>query len=271
MSGASPRSPRDCTRRRREPGARAAAGARVELYGIHAIREALRARRRPLYRLRLRAGTRHPEHRALQALARDAGIAVEELVEVPRTADLNAQGALLEAGPLPELSLEALLGLESSPRTLVALDGVEDPRNLGAIARAAEATAAAGLLLTRRRSPPLSAAVSRASAGAIEWLPVARVTNLRRALNDLKKKGFWIFGAEVEAPLGLYELPARLLRGDRVVLLGGEARGLARGIRQVVDHRVGVPMRGRVGSLNVASAAAVILYELRRRELAAGA
>ena len=84
-------------------------------------------------------------------------------------------------------------------------------------------------------------------------------------------KGFWIFGAEVEAPLGLYELPPRVLRGDRVVVLGGEARGLARGIRQAVDHRVGVPMGGRIGSLNVASAAAVILYELRRRELAADA
>jgi 23S rRNA (guanosine2251-2'-O)-methyltransferase len=243
----------------------------VELYGIHAIREALRARRRPLYRLRLRQGTRHPEHRALRALACEAGVTVEALAEEPRPGDLNAQGALLEAGPLPELTLEALVQLQAPPRTVVALDGVEDPRNLGAIARAAEATAAVGLLLTRRRSPPLSAAVSRASAGAIEWLPVARVTNLRRALNDLKKKGFWIFGAEVEAPVGLYELPPRLLRGDRVVLLGGEAKGLARGIRQVVDHRVEIPMRGRIESLNVASAAAVILYELCRQGLDADA
>lgn len=269
MSGASPRSPRDRIRRRREPGARAVVDSRVELYGIHAIREALRARRRPLYRLRLRQGARHPEHRALRALAREAGIAVEELAEELRASDLNTQGAVLEAGPLPELSLGALVQLEEPPRTVVALDGVEDPRNLGAIARAAEATAAVGLLLTRRRSPPLSAAVSRASAGAIEWLPVARVTNLRRALNDLKTKGFWIFGAEVEAPVGLYELPPRLLRGDRVVVFGGEAKGLARGIQQVVDHRVEVPMHGRIESLNVASAAAVILYELRRRELTA--
>jgi tRNA G18 (ribose-2'-O)-methylase SpoU len=85
----------------------------------------------------------------------------------------------------------------------------------------------------------------------------------------LKTKGFWIFGAEVEAPVGLYELPPRMLRGDRVVVFGGEAKGLARGIQQVVDHRVEVPMHGRIESLNVASAAAVILYELRRRDLAA--
>jgi 23S rRNA (guanosine2251-2'-O)-methyltransferase len=267
VSGASPRSPRERARRRREAGARAAPDARVELYGIHSIREALRARRRSLYRLRLRQGTRHPEHRALRTLAQEAGVPVEALEEEPRSAELNAQGALLEAGPLPELSLDALVELQASPRTLVALDGVEDPRNLGAIARAAEATGALGLLLTRRRSPPLSAAVSRASAGAIEWLPAARVPNLRRALNDLKTKGFWVFGAEIEASLGLYELPPRLLQGDRVVVLGGEARGLGHGIRQVVDHRVEVPMRGRIESLNVASAAAVILYELRRREL----
>jgi 23S rRNA (guanosine2251-2'-O)-methyltransferase len=240
----------------------------VELYGIHAIREALRARRRLLYRLRLRQGARHPEHLALRALAREAGVAVEERAEALRDADLNTQGAVLEAGPLPELSLGALVQAREPPRTVVALDGVEDPRNLGAIARAAEATAAVGLLLTRRRCAPLSAAVSRASAGAIEWLPVARVANLRRALNDLKKKGFWVFGAEVEAPVGLYQLPPRLLQGDRVVVLGGEAQGLARGIQQAVDHRVEIPMHGRIESLNVASAAAVILYELRRRALA---
>ena len=96
---------------------------------------------------------------------------------------------------------------------------------------------------------------------------MARVTNLRRALNELKKKGFWIFGAEIDAPLELYAVPPRLLRGDRVVVLGGEGKGLKSGIRQAVDHRIEIPMHGHIESLNVASAAAVILYELRRRDL----
>jgi 23S rRNA (guanosine2251-2'-O)-methyltransferase len=207
----------------------------------------------------------------LRDLARRAGVPVVEASETQADAELNTQGALLDAGPLPELSLDELMGVAEVPRTLVALDGVEDPQNLGAIARVADATGAAGLLLTQRHAPPLSPAVSRASAGAIEWLPVARVTNLRRALNMLKKKDFWIFGAELEAPLGLFDAPDRLLRGDRVVVLGAEGAGLRPGIREVLDHRIQIPMAGRVASLNVAAAAAVILYELRRRDLATSA
>jgi 23S rRNA (guanosine2251-2'-O)-methyltransferase len=152
-----------------------------------------------------------------------------------------------------------------SPRTLVALDGVEDPQNLGAIARVAEAAGAQGLILTRRRSPPLSPAVARASAGAIEWLPVARVPNLPRALNVLKSKGFWAFGSDPEATEELFDLSDRQLSGDRVVVLGAEGRGLRRGIAQVLDHRVRIPMEGQVDSLNVSSAAAVVLFEFLRR------
>lgn len=238
------------------------------MHGIHSVREALRARRRSLHCLRLRAGARHPEHDALRVLAREAEVPVVEEGDDASDQAVQSQGALLDVGPIPELSLEALVGIGKTPRTLVALDRVEDPQNLGAIARVAEATGVAGMLLTRRHAPPLSAAVSRASAGAIEWLPVARVANLRRALNDLKTNGFWVFGAEVGAPVGLYELPDRLLGGDRVVVLGAEGKGLRHGIQAELDHRVEIPMHGRIESLNVAAAAAVMLYELRRRDLA---
>ena len=176
-----------------------------------------------------------------------------------------SQGVLLDAGPLPELPLEELAVSGRAPRTLVALDGVEDPQNLGAIVRVAEAAGTVGLILTRRRAPPLSPAVARASAGAIEWLPVARVANLPRSLDRLKALGFWVFGGEADAPLELYSLPDRLLTGHRVLVLGAEGRGLRDGVRRVVDHRVQIPMTGRVASLNVAAAAAVLLFELRRR------
>lgn len=266
MVTARSRGPRDRPRRRTGAGSERASSARVALSGVHSIREALRAGRRPLHRLRLWAGARHPEHEALRELARRAGVPVQEVAAGGRDSELSAQGALLDAGPLPELSLDALVATAEAPRTLVALDGVEDPQNLGAIARAAEASGSTGLLLTDRHAPPLSAAVSRASAGAIEWLPVARVTNLRRALNSLKDKGFWVFGAELGAPLGLFELPDRLLGGDRVVVLGAEGKGLRPSVRQTLDHRVEIPMAGQVESLNVAAAAAVVLYELRRRD-----
>lgn len=239
------------------------------LFGIHSVREALRARRRPLRLLRVRAGNRRPELAALIAAADAAGVPVQEVppesLTLDAAGDRSSQGVELVVGPLPELSLDELAQPGLPPRTLVALDGVEDPQNVGAIARVAEAAGAQGLILTRRRSPPLSPAVARASAGAIEWLPVARVPNLPRALNQLKSKGFWIFGSDPEGTEELFDLPDRRLGGDRVLVLGAEGRGLRRGVDQVLDHRVRIPMEGRVDSLNVSSAAAVVLFEFLRR------
>lgn len=243
------------------------------LLGLHPVLEALRARRRELYRLRVLQGLGRPELAEILKAAGEAGVPVEEVG--PEEIDPGSsggergaapnQGLSLLAGPLPEIGLEELSRAGQSPRMLVALDGVEDPQNVGSIARVAEASGAAGMLLTTRRSPPLGAAVSRASAGAIEWLPVARVVNLSRALAALKTRGFWVFGCDPEAPEDLFELPDRLVMGDRVVLLGAEGRGLRPGVSQLVDHAVRVPMAGRVASLNVAASAAVVLFELARR------
>jgi 23S rRNA (guanosine2251-2'-O)-methyltransferase len=216
----------------------------------------------------VRAGPRRQELEALCRLANEVGVRVEEVEDDRAGASaLGAatQGVILDAGPLPELPLEQLAADGEASGTLVALDGVEDPQNLGAIVRVAEAAGVAGLILTRRRAPPLSSAVARASAGAIEWLPVSRVANLPRSLELLKELGFWAFGAEADAPLDLYALPDRLLRGGRVLVLGAEGRGLREGVRRVIDHRVRIPMAGRVASLNVAAAAAVLLFELGRR------
>ena len=155
------------------------------LWGWHPVREALRARRRKLHRLAIREGTARGDD--LGPLARGASVSVEIQAHadfdarVPR--GVEAQGVALEAGPLPELPLEALL--ERGPtggRCLVALDGVEDPQNAGALVRSADGAGAWALLLTTRRAPPLSPAMSRASAGALEHLPVARTPNLGRAL-----------------------------------------------------------------------------------------
>ncbi len=241
-----------------------------QLTGVHAPMEAIRAGRRKLWLLRVRQGHQRPEVAALVAAAREAGVPIQlvgehELAQVAPTGS-NPQGVALEAEPLPELSLEGLLqSIEREDPTLVALDGVEDPQNLGAIARVADGAGVAGLLLPRRRSAPLSPAVARASAGAIEWLPCARVPNLPRALNELKSKGFWIFGSEPEAELELYQLPDRALEGKRVVVFGAEGRGVRRGVDRVLDYRVRIPLDGRVASLNVSSAAAVVLFELNRR------
>jgi 23S rRNA (guanosine2251-2'-O)-methyltransferase len=147
----------------------------------------------------------------------------------------------------------------------VALDGVEDPQNLGAVIRVAEAAGALGLILTSRRAPPLGAAVSRASAGAVEHLPVSRVGNLRRALEQLKEGGFWAIGADPDAAEDLFLTPDRIWQGDLVLVFGSEGRGLRRTVVEALDHRVRIPMAGRVGSLNVAAAAAVVLFHARLR------
>jgi 23S rRNA (guanosine2251-2'-O)-methyltransferase len=261
--------------RERRPGKAPGARRDVELlYGIHPVLEALRARRRRLFGLRLRSATARPELAPVFEAARAAGVPVEQVgagdLAAGLAEDAHHQGVVLAAGPLPLVELSALCAAGSPPRMLVALDQVEDPQNLGAIARVAEAAGASGLLLTDRHSPPLSPAVARASAGAIEWLATARVPNLVRALNQLKSRGFWIFGAEVDAPGSLFELPDRLVRGERVVVLGAEGRGLRPGVLAAVDHRVRIPLAGRIASLNVASAAAVVLFELARRSSPAG-
>lgn len=244
------------------------AGGVERISGRHAVFEALRARRRRLVRLLVDEEGREDDA-TLVSLARAAAIPVErtsraKLGELAGP-EARAQGVVLEAGPIPELGLDALLGGTPGARRLVALDGVEDPQNVGAVARVAEVSGASGLLLTRRRAPDLTPAVARASAGAIEHLPVARVTNLPRALEDLRGHGFWSVGAEPDADLDLFAAPDRILTGDLVVVLGAEGRGLRRGVRAVLDHEVRIPMAGKVASLNVAAAAAVILFELLRR------
>jgi 23S rRNA (guanosine2251-2'-O)-methyltransferase len=265
---------RDPRERARRAGSPARAASEL-LYGIHPVLEALRAKRRRVQRLYVRAGRGGPELAPLLDAARAAAVPIAELSaqELSQRAGEGAhhQGVALEAGPLPGVSLEELCAGGSPPRTLVALDQVEDPQNLGAILRVAEAAGASGLLLTDRHSPPLSPAVARASAGALEWLPVAQVPNLVRALNLLKSRGFWIFGAEAGALDSLFGLPERVVRGERVVVFGAEGRGLRPGVARAVDHCVRIPLAGRIESLNVATAAAVVLFELARRSAPAGA
>jgi 23S rRNA (guanosine2251-2'-O)-methyltransferase len=262
--------------RRSQRGRRAESDAREYLHSLHSIEEALLAGRRPLHRLLVRRGPHRAELERLVELARKAAIPIEALDSEALEAlagpgDARVQAAILEAGPLPELrsarALVAALQAEGggNGRRIVALDGVEDPQNVGAIVRAADAAGARGLVLTQRRAPPLGPALARASAGAIEWMPVARVPNLVRALGELKQAGFWVVGADVTAERTLFELPDRLLSGDVVVVLGAEGRGMRRSILEAVDHPVRIPMMGRVGSMNVATAGAVVLFELLRR------
>jgi len=186
---------------------------------------------------------------------------------------------VLAAAPYRYADLDALLAPadatgegEEGPTAaplLLALDEVQDPRNVGALARAAECVGATGLLICRHRAADVTAAAVKASAGAIEHLAVAQVRNLADALGDARDAGFWIYGA-AGAPIGgatpvPYDRPD--YRAPVVLVMGAEGTGLRPRVASACDELVALPQRGRISSLNVASAAAVLLYEiLQRRE-----
>ena len=170
------------------------------------------------------------------------------------------QGVVAEVDPFPYADAGSLLG--AGDAVVVALDQVQDTRNLGAICRSAEAAGAAGVVIPSRRSAAITPAACKASAGAVEHLPVARVTNLADWLAQAKDAGAWIYGAEAGAPAPHTQAD---LTGRVVLVLGGEGKGLRPRVADSCDLLVSIPVRGRVASLNVSSAASVLLFEALRQ------
>ena len=245
------------------------------IYGRHAVEAALRADPGRVERLWLAEGRRE---RALEAIARMAAAAGVPVERVPRArldriaGDRHHQGvAARYCGPDPrgEGFLDGLLTSLAEPPLLLALDGVEDPRNLGACLRTAEAAGAHAVLAPRDRAVGLTPAAVKAAAGAAERLPFVQVTNLARTLERLRRDyGLRVVGADAGAPLELYGAD---LRGPLVLVLGAEGRGLRRLTRERCDALVRIPMAGAAESLNVSVAAAVLLYEaLRQRKAGDG-
>jgi 23S rRNA (guanosine2251-2'-O)-methyltransferase len=170
------------------------------------------------------------------------------------------QGVVAEVEPYPYADPGSLL--ERPDSLVVALDQVQDPRNLGAVCRSAEAAGAAGVVIPTRRSAAVTAVACKASAGAVEHLPVARVPNLADWLAAAKEGGAWVYGAEGGAPTTYVEAD---LTGKVVLVLGSEAKGLRPRVSEGCDLLVSIPVTGRVGSLNVSAAAAVLLFEAARQ------
>jgi 23S rRNA (guanosine2251-2'-O)-methyltransferase len=175
------------------------------------------------------------------------------------------QGIVAEVDPYPYADPGSLLSADDA--LVVALDGVQDPRNLGATCRAAEAAGAAGVVIPSRRSAQVTAAAVKAAAGATEHLAIARVTNLVRWLEAAKGAGAWVHGADAAAATPYTDAD---LRGRAVLVLGGEGKGLRRLVGERCDLVVSIPLAGAVASLNVATAAAVLLFEAVRQRRAAG-
>ena len=238
------------------------------LYGLHAVREALKAGGRPLQRVLVLRTDKQFTDLVQLARSRRVPLHIQPLASLDRLVPNGKhQGVVAFAAAKAYQTQEEILGRAAErrePPLLVILDGVEDPHNLGAVLRTAEGAGAHGVFIPERRAAGLTSVVAKASAGAIDHIPVSRVTNLSRLLESLKAAGVWIYGVTPSAEKVFTDVD---YRGPVGFVLGAEGPGIRSGVVQHCDECVHIPLRGKVQSLNVSAAAAIVLYEaVRQRE-----
>ncbi|BFH65473.1 23S rRNA (guanosine(2251)-2'-O)-methyltransferase RlmB [Paenibacillus azoreducens] len=176
------------------------------------------------------------------------------------------QGVVAQVAPYAYAEVEDILQAaenKGEPPFILLLDEIEDPHNLGSILRTADCTGVHGVIVPKRRSAQVTATVSKTSAGAAEYVPVARVTNLAQTIDSLKEKGIWVVGTDVSAAAGIYE--TNVFDGPVAIVIGNEGKGMGRLIREKCDVLIKLPMNGRINSLNASVAAGVVMYEVLRR------
>ncbi|WP_040293710.1 23S rRNA (guanosine(2251)-2'-O)-methyltransferase RlmB [Acetonema longum] len=237
--------------------------------GRNSVLEALKAGR-PINKILVAKGERQGSVKEIIALAKEQGLVVQDVDSAKLdslTQGLKHQGVVAATSPVDyaELSdLWAKAAAKNEPPFFILLDELEDPHNLGAILRTADAAGAHGVLIPKRRSCPLSGTVAKTSAGAIEHVPVARIGNVAQTIKELKKMGCWIVGADMAGSQNYYQAD---LTGPIVVVIGNEGQGLSRLTKETCDFLVKIPMKGKIASLNASVACSLILYEVfRQRE-----
>ena len=238
--------------------------------GRNAVIEALRAGG-TIDKIYLAKGDTDKTLGHIASTARAAGVVVVEadrrkLDAMSRTH--AHQGVIALAAVREYATVESILQSAADrgePPLLVVCDEISDPHNLGAIIRTAECAGAHGVIIPKRRSAGLTAVVGKTSAGAVAYLPVARVPNIAALLKDLKKQGVWVFGTAAEGTTSLYQAD---LKGPAAIVIGSEGDGMTRLVRENCDFLVSIPRKGRISSLNASAAAAILLYEAVRQRLA---
>jgi len=238
------------------------------VFGLHSVRALLQRSPERATLLVLQKGREDARSTELQRLAQAARVRVElkDAHELERLAgNEHHQSACLQIralGPLGEGALDDLLDKTPAPPLLLVLDGVQDPHNLGACLRSADAAGATAVIVPRDRAAGLTPTVRKVASGAAETLPLIQVVNLARTLRWLKEREIWVVGADDQAPKSLFETQ---LTGPLALVLGAEGAGLRRLTRENCDLLVGIPMAGTVESLNVSVAAGVLLFEAARQ------
>ena len=244
------------------------AGEKEELLaGRNAVMEALRSGR-GINKLLVAQGSREGSLAEILSLARERGIVVRVVEREKLNAmagDLRHQGVVAQVAPVAYADLEDILkGAEERGEAplLLLLDELEDPHNLGALMRTADAMGVHGILMPKRRSVPLTATVAKTSAGAVEYVPVARIGNVVQTLKTLKEKGFWVAGADVEGRQLCQEAD---LTGSMVLVVGSEGRGMSRLTKENCDLLLRIPMFGKINSLNASVAGSILMYEAMKQ------
>ena len=204
--------------------------------------------------------------REIEGMLRDRGIPlrIEEKKEQLDQIAPNHQGIIAFAEPRAYASLDDIFALAAERNEdpfVIILDELEDPHNLGAIMRSAECAGAHGVIVEKRKAAGLTETVAKASAGAVEYIPCAQVTNIARTLDELKDRGLWIGGAD----MGDTNFWDQSLTGPIGIVIGNEGKGIRRLVREKCDFILSIPMKGRINSLNASNAAAILMYEIRRQ------
>jgi len=261
--------PRGDVRRRQEPDEGPDELAEGLIEGRNALTEALKSGR-TIDKVYVAEGSTDRALTRLAALAKEAGAVVVPVDrrKLDQMSPTGAhQGVIAAVAAHEYASVDDILALAAErgeAPLIVICDELSDPHNLGAILRSAECAGAHGVIIPKRRSVGLTAVVSKTSAGAVEYLPVARVANIANTIRELKEKGVWIYGTAADGASGLYRTD---LTGPTAIVIGNEGEGMSRLVRESCDVLVSIPMKGRISSLNASAAAAVLLYEaLRQRE-----
>ncbi len=248
------------------------------IYGLSPVLEALRAKRRTIHKILIAAGSNPARLNELTDAARRAGVSIEKrerraLDELTRNANHQGVVALVAeahksskgtSGKIAPGYVEAETILDSlgEPPFLVLLDGIEDPHNLGAILRSCEGAGVDGVFIPEHRAAGLNETVAKTSAGAVEYVRVARVTNLVRLIEELKERGIWVVGVEGGTDVSYSDFDFNV---PLALVMGSEGKGVRRLVREKCDAMVSIPMRGQVNSLNVSVATGVVLFEVLRQ------
>lgn len=238
------------------------------IFGIHAVHQLFENQMNHVLEVWIQTHAHNPKIQTLQAQAQQQGIAIHEVPKktLDNLTDKGThQGIVVRCqtrAPATQITLEACLATLQVPPFLLILDGVQDPHNLGACLRTADAAGVHAVVIPKHRACTLSPTVRKVASGAADTVPLIQVTNLARTLHGLQQQGVWLIGADACGQTSLFETP---LKGALALILGAEGSGLRRLTRETCDRLVHVPMFGKIRSLNVSVTAGICLYEAVRQ------